>query len=242
MKKNFLNILLLLLTFVFVLTSCNSEPEHTHAYGEWMSVLQATCQTDGAEARYCSCGAEERKTIPASNYHSFGGWTTTKEATCTQDGSKTRKCSLCDETETIVIEASHSYTKGVCTVCGEGVIDITLPTTPITINRKSTSGFLFSTCEVTSIRWEIGSELYKDSISVYWSGIKTYDYKGDSAVTNNCAILCQLYDSEGYIVYSGSCYVNNVKVGDKFKDQRINISNLDPNESYTLVLEDDIIA
>ena len=50
-------------------TESESEPEttqpHDHTYGDWTTVAEATCNTDGKEERVCACGETETRPIPA---------------------------------------------------------------------------------------------------------------------------------------------------------------------------------
>ena len=66
MKKLFL-FLAIVLTLVFALTACDDNggsTEHTHAFGEWVVVKEATDTEDGKKLRICACGEQETETIP----------------------------------------------------------------------------------------------------------------------------------------------------------------------------------
>ena len=99
---------LLILSFVLVLVGC----EHTHAYGEWVVVKEATELEEGLKERVCSCGEKETETIEKLEHaHEFGEWVVVKEATETEEGTKERTCS-CGEKETETIEKlphTHSF-------------------------------------------------------------------------------------------------------------------------------------
>ena len=76
------------------------EPEHTHSFGEWQTVEEATCTENGSKARACACGEKETAVIDATG-HDFVTYTSDENATCTADGTKTAKCECCDKTDTV---------------------------------------------------------------------------------------------------------------------------------------------
>ena len=69
MKKAIKSALLVcfaLLVCALTLTACEKEPQetvHTHAFGEWTTVREATCTNVGQEARECACGERETRSI-----------------------------------------------------------------------------------------------------------------------------------------------------------------------------------
>lgn len=108
----------------------------THVFGDWTTVTEAGCETDGSKTRTCSdCGKVEEAVIPATG-HNYGDWEVTAPVTCTEDGKETRTCSACGDTEERVITAKgHTVESwdvttpatcvndgektGYCTVCGK---------------------------------------------------------------------------------------------------------------------------
>ena len=94
MKK--LVLLTICITVLLILVSCDMGNIHTHAYGEWETIKEATCTEDGQRARSCSCGESETEVISAKGH--------TEEtvegtpATCTESGlTEGKKCSACGE-------------------------------------------------------------------------------------------------------------------------------------------------
>lgn len=83
--------------------------KHKHNYGEWKTLNEATCTTNGLSSRECLCGFKESADITALG-HSFN-WVIKKQATCLQEGSKAYTCSKCSYVEeTQVIELlEHSF-------------------------------------------------------------------------------------------------------------------------------------
>ena len=62
----------------------------------------------------CDCGYKD---IP--KLHSFGVWEITNQNTCTSSGEQQRKCKICDYVEITSIPASHNYSEGIGSICGE---------------------------------------------------------------------------------------------------------------------------
>ena len=99
--------LLLLFASTLVLSACGNSESHTHQYGEWSVTRTATCTEAGEEARFCSCGDTQTRTIPTKE-HYYGDWTVTKIATCTEAGEQEKVCS-CGDKLTQSLAAGHSY-------------------------------------------------------------------------------------------------------------------------------------
>lgn len=96
------------------LTACGgggskSSSKHTHNWGDYVTVKEATCTEDGQQERACKdCGEKQTKTIKAA--HKWGDWITVTEATCQAEGSKKHVCSVCNTEETETIEkADHTW-------------------------------------------------------------------------------------------------------------------------------------
>ena len=84
------------------------DPYHTHAFGDWRVISEATCTKNGLRERVCECGEKETEVLNATG-HSFGDWTTVREVTCTEDGLRERTCH-CGEKETQIIKATgHNF-------------------------------------------------------------------------------------------------------------------------------------
>ena len=114
MKKILTFLLVLTLGLVFV--GCG----HTHEFGEWVVVKEATEAEEGLKERTCECGEKESQKIDKlAHTHAFGEWVTVKEATEAEEGLKERTCS-CGEKQTEKIaklEHVHNYVDGKCE-CG----------------------------------------------------------------------------------------------------------------------------
>ena len=116
------------------LTACGKKAEcKKHTWGDYVTVTEATCTTDGSQKRTCSvCGKEETKVIKAG--HKWGEWITDTPSTCKDQGDAHRTCSACGQNETKKLDlADHTYpqdeqgndivawtTEADCTTAGEG--------------------------------------------------------------------------------------------------------------------------
>ena len=113
-------------------------------------------------------------------------------------------------------------------------INITLPNLPTTIQDYSYDDEINATIKITDITYE--STSVSTYTTIYFSGEKTYDVDGDN-YNRYSYFSWKLYDSEGYVVDSGLASTPYIAVGDKFKDETVEIwETLDPEETYELVI------
>ena len=90
----------LVLMICLFLVAC----EHTHEFGDWVVVKEATEEEEGIKLHICYCGEQETDTIEKlAHTHKFGEWVLVKEATIYEEGIIERKCS-CGKKETEAIE------------------------------------------------------------------------------------------------------------------------------------------
>ncbi len=80
------------------------EQAHSHAYGEWMTLTEASCTQPGMMLRECNCGNEDRSDIPALG-HSWDAGKISVEPAPGKEGERVYTCSRCGETEKRPIEA-----------------------------------------------------------------------------------------------------------------------------------------
>lgn len=205
----------------------------SHKYTD--KVVAPTCTTAGYTTHTCKvCGNTYTDSNKSATGHSWGSWVTVTAATVGKAGQEKRTCSTCKTTETKTIPAleDNSPTE---------TITIQFPQTPLsvnTINYNANTGKygVSHTIRLDNIYYKIDSLGY---LNLYCSGEKTYDIKGADS-THSCEMKWRLYDSEGYLISSGWDFVGSLKVGDKFKDHKINVSliSITPGTSYRLEIFD----
>lgn len=107
---------------------------------------------------------------------------------------------------------------------------VIMPTLPDTIHDYNWNNNVNSSCKITNITYEIsGDDLY-----LYFTGEKTYDAEGKK-YSRACSVGWKLYDSDGYIVDSGTFHSPNIAVGEKFKNEKAYAWDvITPGETYTL--------
>lgn len=85
--------------------------EHTHEFGEWTVIKEATCTEDGSRTRSCSCGESEKETLLKTGHTEET--VTGKKATCTEAGfTEGKKCTVCGEMtvkQEIVAALGHDF-------------------------------------------------------------------------------------------------------------------------------------
>ncbi len=100
----------------------------------------------------------------------------------------------------------------------EGVI-IDMPYTPVILHEYDYQDNIKQTYTITNVSYEVGRYDEDDNnytVYLYFGGNKTYDYRG-SGQTSNAVIGWKLYDAEGYVVDSDTCYAPGVAMGDSWK-------------------------
>lgn len=90
---------------------------------------------------------------------------------------------------------------------------------------------------VSDITYEAEND-YDGKMTVTLKMVVTLTNKvGEENVADSMAIAYKLTDSEGFVAETGTIYTSNLRVGEKTKEDE-KIYDLDPNETYTLTLED----
>ena len=114
-------------------------------------------------------------------------------------------------------------------------IQVTTETLPKKVNYLSYNGSIYTTIRIDSITYEV---MYDDSLYIYFTGEKTYDCDGNRA-TNGCNFGWKLYDSEGYLIDSGTVFISDLQVGDKFRGEvGYAFDCIEPGVSYKIVITD----
>ena len=78
---------------------------HTHSYGAWQTVTNATCTAAGSRKRVCSCGDTQTETIAALG-HAWNAGVVVTNAGCTADGLKQYTCTRCNQTRNEALSAT----------------------------------------------------------------------------------------------------------------------------------------
>lgn len=107
---------------------------------------------------------------------------------------------------------------------------IKMPSLPKELSAGSTK------IKITKVTYSINSN---GRVYLYFSGEKIYDRKGNDS-NSTCALKYKIYDSDGYVVASGSFYSGQMLVGEKFKDRDQWVVDMYavPGETYRLELYD----
>ena len=96
---------------LFTLLSFSAcEEPHTHVFGTWTVIKEATCVEEGLQERVCACGEKQSNSISATNQHSYTSEVTV-EATFLNDGIRKYTCSVCGDTYEETIAAIDSNWK-----------------------------------------------------------------------------------------------------------------------------------
>jgi len=101
-------LILVLLTFSLVFTSCDETGDETTAADE--TTEMTTEETSPVES--------PDETTSEPHTHSYEDWSVAKKATCTEEGLEERYCS-CGESESRTIAITdHNYKNETCVICG----------------------------------------------------------------------------------------------------------------------------
>lgn len=110
-------------------------------------------------------------------------------------------------------------------------VQLTCDTLPLELNIKDYLGKTESVIEINDVAYSFEKD-YLPQLKITVSGQKTYG-------TNNSGydlIGYKLYDSDNYMVDSGSIYLSGLSGGDKFRDDSIIIYDVIPGTTYVLKL------
>lgn len=123
------------------------------------------------------------------------------------------------------------------TVTIEERYSLELPELPVEVKRIPWRDEVVSKARITEIKYSF-EESYSDKVDLvlYITGEKIYDYQGDKN-NDECLIAWKLYDSEGYVVETGTAFTQSVAVGESFRDCKERIYDLKPG-AYRLELTD----
>lgn len=100
---------------------------------------------------------------------------------------------------------------------------------PVEVDVRGFDGSVMSTIQIEDVSYEFDGN-YSSTLTVTIEGTKTYG-NGNFGFD---MIGYKLYDSEEFMVDSGSVYLDPLNQGDKFKDDSIIFFDLTPGETYIL--------
>ncbi len=117
-------------------------------------------------------------------------------------------------------------------------IEIVLRTElPVEVKYSLSSGRVYTKCNITSFSYEEGYwSNGSASMTLHFSGEKTYDRDGDSN-DSYCHFGWKLYNEDEVVVDSGSVYTDKVSVGEKFADATCYVSDLSPGTYYLDIID-----
>lgn len=104
---------------------------------------------------------------------------------------------------------------------------------PTEINVKDFDGTITSKIQIEDINYVV-EKSYTPKLTVTIAGTKTYSNENIYFRSNYDVISYKLFDSGGFVVDSGSVYLDSLSQGDKFKDESLVFYDLIPGEMYTL--------
>ena len=94
----FLGIAIIVLVFAFSMTACKEPDTHSHKYGSWTTLTEATCSAKETQERTCSCGKKQTQKVGEPLVHIWEFIEGTgQEPTCLDDGHGDQECTLCGE-------------------------------------------------------------------------------------------------------------------------------------------------
>lgn len=114
-------------------------------------------------------------------------------------------------------------------------VELIFDTFPLSIDVKGYDGSIESTIQIDDIAFSFQKD-YVPQVKITVFGVKTYGSR--DSMPSYDIIKYKLYDSEEYMVTSGSIYLNSLDQGDKFKDDSIVIYDVIPGETYRFVLSE----
>lgn len=83
-------------------------PQNGHIWGDWASVVDATCLSDGTKEHSClCCGYTEQETVKCSGAHSWGEWHNVINEAGGATGNRMRQCTACNAVEQEVIQSAE---------------------------------------------------------------------------------------------------------------------------------------
>ncbi len=111
---------------------------------------------------------------------------------------------------------------------------------PNILNDYNYSGRLSSSCKITKFEYEVSDyKSEEQTVTLYFSGEKLFDGDDDmnTRTSSSCKISWKLYDEDGYVVDSDTCYSSSIAKGEKFKKAKSLIFDVLPGKYYLELLD-----
>lgn len=203
--------------------SCMFGHRNTHLEGK-----ARTCTEDGDEKYICDdCGEVDWYCSPYAYGHTFDYG----EVECNRCGAKRsceevfveheyenavcgkeNTCVKCGEKKKLQHDLKYPSDTG-CKYCGQNIISVKLPTTPITVHGYDYHNNIEQSCVITQIK----AEPYLSGIQITYTVKRTYHEKGNN-YSASAKFGWKLYDSDGTVVGGGTAYSDGaIKVGEQSK-------------------------
>ncbi len=212
------------LFLLLILCSISTAGCHSHSYTT-TTTKESTCKTHGIVTYSCSCGESFDFEDKKLKEHTFAPATCISPEIC-------QVCSL-EKGE----KSLHNFENNICIICDQQSINLTVDSSIKSIKYTAPSNEIV-VCKISKIEYQ--ANYNKDNsieLTVYWSGEKEYNSSAPNSITS-CYIGYALYDADGYIVDCGFDKSINLRGGDKFRNESFVITNLSPDQNYTLTFFD----
>ena len=116
-------------------------------------------------------------------------------------------------------------------------VQLNLPPLPVEVQETSSYFGVLSKVSITDVSYSLDDSSLSPCLRVTISGEKTYAHKTYGSGLS--FIDYKLLDQDGYVVDSGSVYLDSsLSVGDKFRDDSLILRNIIPGETYSLQFSD----
>lgn len=116
------------------------------------------------------------------------------------------------------------------------IMNVEMPELPVEVSSHNYYKAIELTCTVEAVDVDTTWHDGKCSMKLIFSGTKLFDKKGDQN-SEGCRIGWKLYDEQGAVVDSGTCFTSDCTVGEKFRNSEAYVNNLESG-NYRLVIMD----
>lgn len=111
-------------------------------------------------------------------------------------------------------------------------IQVTFDSFPLDLQVKDFTGGTASVIQIQGAEFRFDKD-FSPKLTITIIGEKI-----SGSISGYDTISYRLYDSEGYMVHSGSIFLTSLRAGDRFKDDSVVIYDITPGETYTFQLSE----